>query len=164
MRADVVALYDSFASDMVLRFVTDVFSNPVEEHTLPLYHHAALLAYRFFLLGLVSIELLSCCSFAHLVTFPLLPIRFYLLFSFLFLSLLLYVPILFHMLLLRSSFFDFQFSCCFYPACICVLPLEGVLPFHLDANGVDREQSILLYLIYFFHFQLSHNHGHTGTV
>ena len=105
MRADVVALYDSFASDMVLRFVTDVFSNPVEEHTLPLYHHAVLLAYRFFLLGLVSIELLSCCSFAHLVTFPLLPIRFYLLFSFLFLSLLLYVPILFHVMLLRSSFF-----------------------------------------------------------
>jgi hypothetical protein len=46
MRADVAVLYDSFASDMVLRYVTDVFSNPVEEHTLPLYHHAVLLAYR----------------------------------------------------------------------------------------------------------------------
>ena len=48
MRADVAVLYDSFASDMVLRYVTDVFSNPVEEHTLSSYHHAVLLAYRVF--------------------------------------------------------------------------------------------------------------------
>ena len=51
---------------------------------------------------------LSCSSFEHLVAFPLLPICFYLLFSFLFLSLLLYVPILFHVMLLRSSFFWFS--------------------------------------------------------
>ena len=51
-----------------------------------------------------------------------------------------------------SFFLCFSFFLFFYPGCICVLPLEDVLLFHLDAIGVDCKQSILLYLIYFFSF------------
>ena len=48
----VCVLLDSLASDMVQRYATYVFINPVKEHTLSLYHHAVLLAYRvFFLFG-----------------------------------------------------------------------------------------------------------------
>ena len=57
---------------------TNMFSNPVEEHTLSSYHHAVLLAYRFFLfcsfflLGLVLCWVrLSCYGCAQLVTLPL---------------------------------------------------------------------------------------------